>query len=357
MSTQFRYLGMGFGRSTNHLWGVQFAIVMGFTALALSACVSHFASDPILNQNDSTVDSSTSPECQFVSHDFGKTEICSQPQRVIALSPYELDLSLALGVQPVGYAEDSRALVGSPGLGEAMSVKYLGNRITHPPTYVGTWQSPSLEAILKLKPDLILRQYLDQTLYDHLSQIAPVILPNLDGNFDKWQEDILILGQVMKREVQAQQVLKTYQQEISRINLELQPISQTQQVLLVSMSDIGAIEVFTDKTFAGDLLKDLGFQLIIPKPALLGSGVITISLETLPQLQPEIIIVMASGNSSVKQVKALWLDHPILKGLPASRAGRVYFVDYQLWSRITGPIAAELMINEVRELLVQPKAD
>lgn len=353
MSARFRHLRMGLRHVARHLWWVQFAVVIGCTALSLSACVSHTASDPVLNQNDSTVDSLTPSACQVVRHDFGKTEICGQPQRVIALSPYELDLSLALGVQPVGYAEDSRALVGSPELGEAMSVKYLDNRFTRPPTYVGTWQSPSLEAILKLKPDLILRQYLDQTLYDRLSQIAPVLLPNLNGSFDQWQEDILVLGQVMKREAQAQQVLKTYQQKIARTNLELQPISQTQQVLLLSMSDVDAIEVFTDKTFAGDVLKDLGLQLIVPKPAPLGSGVVTISLETLPQLQPGIIIVMASSNSSVEQVKTLWQDHPILQRLPASKAKQVYFVDYQLWSRITGPIAAELMIDEVRQSLLQ----
>ena len=40
-------------------------------------------------------------------------------------------------------------------------VKYLGDRLHHPPIHVGTWQSPSLEIMLRLQPDLILGGYLD----------------------------------------------------------------------------------------------------------------------------------------------------------------------------------------------------
>lgn len=353
MSTRFGRLGIGLGSDTSNLRWSQFALVITFAAFVLSACVSNSASDTVLSRQDSAAESPIPSDCQVVSHDWGTTKICDQPQRVIALSPYELDLSLSLDIQPVGYAEDSRALLGSPHLGEAMNVKYLGDRIIHPPAYVGTRQSPSLEAILKLKPDLILCQSLDQLLYEHLSEIAPVVLPNFEENFDQWKEDILILGQVMNRKAQAQQVLKNYHDKIANVSLELQPISQNQKILLLSMTDLDPIEVFTDKTFAGNLLNGLGFQLIVPKQLPLEYGIVTISLESLPQLKPEIIIVMASGNSSVEQVKTLWRENPILQRLPASQSEHVYFVDYQLWGRITGPIAAELMVDEVRQFLLQ----
>ncbi len=61
---------------------------------------------------------------------------------------------------------------------------------------------------------------------------------------------------------------------------------------------------------------------------------------------------MASGDSSVDQVRQVWESNSILQSLPAYQSNQVYFVDYQLWSRIQGAIAAELVIDQVRELLL-----
>ncbi|NJN37950.1 MAG: iron-siderophore ABC transporter substrate-binding protein [Acaryochloridaceae cyanobacterium CSU_3_4] len=289
----------------------------------------------------------------MIKHDLGQSEICSQPQRVIALGSYELDLLLSLNIEPVGYAEDNRALVGSPQLGKTVvGIKYLGDRITTLPTHVGTWQTPSIESILKLNPDLILSRGLDQNLYEHLSKIAPVILPNLDSSPTQWQEDILTLGQVTGQETQAQSVISAYRQNIAVTGHQFKASKGRQTILLLAMNDLDAIEVFAETTFAGNLLTDLGFQLIVPQNLIKSDGSVAISLESLPQLDSDIIVIMASGNSSVAQVKALWQQSPILRALRTSQAKRVYFVDYQLWSRTTGPIAAELIIDELRELLL-----
>ena len=287
--------------------------------------------------------------CEIVRHEAGETKICGQPQRVIALDPHALDLLLALGVQPVGYAEDQRALMGSPKLGEpAVQVKYLGDRLTNQPTHVGTWQSPSLEAIVKLQPDLILGRIYDKSLYTNLSKISPTLFPEYSEN-DPWQDSIVTLGKVMDQEQRAKQVIEQHQQRLDKTTAELAPISRDSKLLLLSMSGLDAIKAFTDETYAGSLLKDLGFQLV--KPQLTTSSEINLSIETLPQLKADRIIIMASGNTSVDKVKQSWQQNPILRSLPASQAGQVYFVDYQLWSRIEGPISAELMINQVRNLL------
>lgn len=294
----------------------------------------------------------------MVQHDFGKISICGQPQRVVALDPHALDLLLSLGVQPVGYAEYRPALVGSPKSGEQMvEIKYLGDRITSNPTYVGTWQSPSLEVILRLKPDLILGRLYDQSLYANLSKIAPTLFPFDDFDNDKWQRSLLTLGKVMDREQRAKQVIAQHNQRIAKARVELEPVSRESRVLLLKSDGGNNIAVFTDDSYAGGLLKDLGFRLVIPEQLQATFGEIPISLETLPRLNADIIIVMASADNTVENAKREWGQNPILRSLSASQAGRVYFVDYQLWSRITGPIAAELMIEEVRELLLQPNQE
>ena len=113
-------------------------------------------------------------------------------------------------------------------------------------------------------------------------------------------------------------------------------------------------EVFADETFAGALLQDLGFKLVTPEGLQASSSEIPISLETLPQLNSDRIIVMASGKSNVEKIEKVWQQNPILRSLPAFQAGQVYFVDYQLWSRIRGPIATKLIIKQIRSLFLEP---
>jgi len=285
--------------------------------------------------------------CQDIQHEFGQTQICETPQRIIALDPRSLDLLLALDIQPVGYAEDARALIGTPQFGTTVDVKYLSDRITTDPIYVGTWQSPSQEAVLKLKPDLIVSGYGgEQSLYRNFSQIAPT-LPLSQSDRD-WKDDLLTLGQVTNREQRAQQVIQDHNQRIANARVNFKAIAG-KQLLLLSISGLDSIEVFTEQTFAGNLLKDLGFELVLPTLPV-RYGAIPISLETLPRLDAEIVIVIASADSTVSQTQKLWEQTPVLRSLPQTLANQVYFVDYHLWSRITGPLATELIIEQLQQL-------
>lgn len=328
------------------------SLLVTLIALLVSACGGNGAQNTVSNNRPAAPSPATN--CQVIQHDLGQTKICGHPQRVVALDPHALDLLLSLGVQPVGYAEHRYALVGSPQSGKPMAeIKYLGDRITSNPVYVGTLQTPSLEAILRLNPELILGQITDESLYANLSRVAPVLFPfKGEPSLNQWQQSLPTLGKVFGREQRARQVIEQHTQRVATAKAELEPIARDSNVLLLEISGLDAIEVFTDGTFPGALLKELGFQLVIPEQRLLGAtDVMNLSLETLPQLNADRIIVMASGGSGVEKIKQEWGQNPILRSLPASRAGHVYFVDYQLWSRITGPIAAELIIDQVRELL------
>jgi len=327
--------------------------IFAFLCFIFTACHSQPSQ---LNSSASSLSvqvSDVNPACKTVNHVWGRTELCEPPQRIIALDPHALDLLLSLDVQPIGYAEDSRALVGSPELGETVDgVKYLGDRLRSSPVHVGTWQSPSLEIMLRLQPDLILGGYLDQSQYKNFSKIAPTLIPVNNWTSPKqWQEHLLVLGQVLDREAKAQQVINSYKQNANSIKAELSQIDR-QNVLLLSMSGLDYIGIFNDETFAGAILEDLGLQLVVPDQLIAADGEIVISLEMLPELKPDLIIVMASGDSRVDQIKQVWESHSVLRSLSAYQKNQVYFVDYQLWSRIQGAIAAELMIHQIREMLL-----
>jgi iron complex transport system substrate-binding protein len=299
--------------------------------------------------------SSDSSECQVVKHPLGKTQICGEPQQIVALDQHILGLMLSLGVQPAGYAGDSRALVGSPKSGEPITqIKYLGERITSDPIFIGIRQQPSLETMLRLKPDLILKDWHSPSFYPELSEIAPTLFFRYESGQYHWQQSLLILGQVLKREQRAQKVIEEHNQRVARARSELKSLTGDSEILLLSMSGLDQIRVSPRETFAGDLLRNLGFKLVTPEGMQANSGEVQISLETLPQLNADRIIVMASSNSSVEQIEKAWEENSILRSLPASKAGQVYFVDFQLWGRIRGPIAAELMIEQIRSFLLEP---
>ncbi|MBD3885233.1 iron-siderophore ABC transporter substrate-binding protein [Phormidium tenue FACHB-886] len=319
----------------------------------LSACHTQIpAAD--LSASPSVQVSDIDPSCKLVSHAWGETKLCERPQRIIALDPHALDLLLSLDIQPIGHAEDSRAVVGNPELGRSVNgVKYLGDRLRRSPAHVGTWQTPSLETMLRLQPDLILGGYLDQSQYKNFSQIAPTLIPIDDWTSPKqWQENLLILGKILDQTTKAQQVIDAYSQNVDTAKAELTKINR-RNVLLLSMSGLDHIGIFNNETFAGAILEDLGFELVSPNGLNATYGEIVISLETLPELQPDVIIVMASGDSRVDQVEQIWKSNSILRSLPAYQNNQVYFVDYQLWSRFQGGIAAQLVIEQIQTMLLE----
>lgn len=293
-------------------------------------------------------------DCQVIQHDAGETQLCGQPQEVVALDPHTLDLLLSLDVQPVGYAEEERALIGRSAIGSPMAqIKYLGDRIQSNPTSVGTRLQPSLEVIARLDPDLVVGENFSDLSYTNLSKIAPTLFLSGQGR-DDWQQNLQVLGQALGRGPLAQQVIKQHNQRLAKAKAELAPVARQSKVLLLEFSGLDGIEVYPHQTYPGDLLTDLGFQLVLPGQLQDVASSRKISLEALPQLDAGLIFIMASGKSTVENAKTQWQQNPILRSLPASQAGRVYFVDYQLWNRIRGPIAAELMIEEIRRLL-QPQ--
>lgn len=297
-----------------------------------------------------------SVSCREVSHDVGKTTICGIPERIVALDPHGMDLLLSLGVQPIGYAEVDTALVYPFSMGTKMTqIKYFGDRITEPPTYIGTRSQPSLEAIFALKPDLIVAEDTDSSSYSMLSQIAPTIL--LRGTkANQWQNNLKRLSKVFNSEEIAQNAIDTYRQKIQDARMKLAPIISQKQTLLLS-TDGSSFTVFQDQEdYARSLLTDMGFSLITVDDSgfnLVGDdGYPNISLEVLPQLDADIIFVMTASDNTVEAERERWAKNPILSSLPAYENNQVYFVDYQLWSRIRGSISAELIIEQVQNLLL-----
>lgn len=144
--------------------------------LALAGCAS---SDKDTQDAGGSGSASSGTFPQTVSTAFGDVTIKEQPKRVVALGWGDAEVSLELGVQPVG-ASDWLAF-GGDGVGPWAKDEYKKS-----PKIIDTLK-PNYEEIGKLNPDLILdvKSSGDKKRYEKLKQITPnvVSIPKGSENY------------------------------------------------------------------------------------------------------------------------------------------------------------------------------
>lgn len=333
------------------------------TAAAMASCQRH------VNLSDDTVavGPSATADCQTVEHEKGTTEICGQPRRIVALSPYVLELLLTLDVQPVGYAamfDFHQGDYSDP----SQQIPYLGDRITPPLANVGLAETPSIEAVLKVQPDLILgTDIVNSSHYEMLSQLAPTLL--LD--YADTAKGLRAIAQAVNRTEQAEQLLMQTQQQIVTAREALSPFAATypQVTLLHPLLNLETVYLYNSESHCGSLTEAIGFQLVFP-PGISKNDPnrsTPISIETLPQLnEADSVILLGDNFNNINQLddmdrfedhqllplKQAWEKHAIAQVLNASQSGRVHFIPAYVCGLLPGPIGTELYLEELKQQLL-----
>ncbi|MEM8639736.1 MAG: iron-siderophore ABC transporter substrate-binding protein [Cyanobacteria bacterium P01_G01_bin.54] len=305
----------------------------------------------------------------MIKHQHGATQICGQPQRIVVLGPYVLEPLLALGVQPIGYA-DHVAFHQGDYTDPRQQIPYLGGLITQPIANVGLAGNPSIETILKIKPDLILgSDVVSASHYDMLSKIAPTLL--LDY-YDP-VESLRAIAQAVNRTEQAQRLLNQTQQQIEAARETFAPLAAIYPKV-VSLSTSNLRDMWISRKSAGlcdSLLEELGFKLVFP-PGLNrdnSSASMPLSIEILPQLNDADSFILLGHNFNdlkclkemerftdhqLAKLKQKWQENKITQSLDASQAGRVYFIPAYLCAGLPGAIGTELYLEELKQQLLAP---
>ena len=168
------------------------ALLIGVTSCSSSgSTTSESASAASSSAPASSADASTTvADAAFpvtVEHKFGSTTIAAEPQRVVTIGFNEQDFALALGVTPVGVRE----FFGYDYKNRPWAQDQLAGATL--PEVGG--QELKLEAVAAQNPDLILGTYsfIEQPIYDQLSQIAPTVGDLVTGagvSSASWQEQL-----------------------------------------------------------------------------------------------------------------------------------------------------------------------
>lgn len=187
-----------------------------------------------------------------VSHEAGELRFEEPPQRIVALNWWLVEHLLALDVIPVGVAdaEGYREWVAQPPLPD--SVKSVGAR-----------QSPNLEAIRSLEPDLILVTGHMKAAVPALETIAPTMVQTTysdDSNpWHQARQHLLSLGRVLDREQQAEAVIARADQDLADTRRQLSEAGLAgQTAFIVRFLDDRRLRIHGDNSMLHQALEQAG---------------------------------------------------------------------------------------------------
>ncbi|MBD2844758.1 iron-siderophore ABC transporter substrate-binding protein [Paenibacillus sp. IB182496] len=250
--------------------------------------------------------------------DYGReVKITGKPQRILGV--YLEDPLVALGLTPL-------LQFNFGGAGAAYLQRYIADV-----PLAGSTPMPAPERVLELDPDLIITHslVLAADKIEPYAKIAPTYA--IDASTSGWKDILLTIGTLVGESEKAQQLLETYDQSLSDARERLQRQVGTDTFALVRIANDKDIRLYrTDDPFSGELLyDDLGLKPAALVETLPEDGNISISMEVIPQLTADHIILVINDNGKAQAEELL--ASPLWQGLPAYQNDQIYEVDASLW--------------------------
>ncbi len=305
-------------------------LILGILGFTLVTACNHDAS-----QNISSLPKQPTAECRMVKHTMGETCVPIHPQRVVTLSSCTLGNVLALGVKPVGTTNEVYYEENSSVKGTTKGIKLVGI------------SQPNLEAILQLKPDLIVGVDWYKPIYPLLSKIAPTVLGKID--FISWQRHLSFVAESLGKQETEKALWDRYYQRIEKLKLALGTRYQGKKISFITL---GREQIYIDSknSFPGSIIGDVLLQRPAAQNIDSTYGAFQISLEELEKADGDILFVTTfsrSGNEFLakKQQEPLW------KTLKAVREKHVYYVDFMSWAA-TNMLGTDVVIDDLFKYLV-----
>ncbi len=257
-------------------------------------------------------------ECRMVTHTQGETCVPINPQRVVTLSLPTLGNTLALGIKPVGATNEVHQGSGSVTFvpGESEGIKLVGTA------------QPNLEAILQLKPDLIVGVDWFSSIYPELSQIAPTVLGTL--GYSTWDQHFSFLAEALGKQEAERAVWDHYYQRIAELKSALGDRYNDQKISFIYLGK-GQINIDTEDSFAGFVLRDAGLQRPASQMIEVPYTTYTVSAEEIEKADGDVLFVTTFSNDGSQAFEEIQQD-PLWQNLKAVQNNRVYPVDFTSWS-------------------------
>lgn len=261
----------------------------------------------------------------------GEVDLAKPAARVAALEwSFAGDL-LALGVTPVGIADDGKAAaMRKLNGGQPLDYASLGER-----------SAPDIEAILASAPDLILGDTDRHTaILDKLRAVAPtLILNSRKGSYDDSLGDFRRIAAAVGREAEGEARLKQHAEAMELLQAKAEKLPVRKVLIGVARKD--GLNAHSAFSYAGQVIQRIGLDNVAsgseeePYPEL--------GLEGIVEADPDAIFIATDDEMPITDQ---WAKTSVWQGLRAVKAGRVYEVDRDVWTRFRGITPAESIAGE-----------
>lgn len=276
-----------------------------------------------------------------IQHELGTTEVPDAPQRVVVLEYSFVDSMAAVGLSPVGIADDNRRESIVPAYTEVIGDDWVS---------VGTRKSPSLEIIASLQPDLIIAdKNRHSAIYGALSEIAPtLVFDSLTGTYEVALETAATIAHALGQEAAMAQRLEQHRALMNDYKAQLGEVSELSIQFFIDNGR--GIYLHSPTSYNGSLLTWFGFAHEMPVTD--GEGytdaIVQTSLEQLSVLNPDILL---RGKYADPGLTDEWAGQPLFDNLSAIRNERLFDVQAHNWSRLRGVIASEVSAASLVEIV------
>jgi iron complex transport system substrate-binding protein len=238
----------------------------------------------------------------------------TMPQRIVSLSPSNTEIVFALGL-------------GDQLVGDTTYCNYPEAAKTK--TKVGGYSDVDIEKVVSVQPDLILADDIHEaTVIPSLEKLNIPVLVLHPASLDNIFKDIVLIGGITGKSDMAKSLTADLQNRLSAITSVTDKVNGPKpRVLYVTWHD----PIFTagGDTITGELITLAGGANVAQDL----SGYATMTLESVIEKNPQIIIVMSSMGD---QVSLEYINsEPRLAVTDALKNKKVYGVDADLFGRTT----------------------
>ncbi|OAS15687.1 ABC transporter substrate-binding protein [Paenibacillus oryzisoli] len=312
-------------------------------ALAVTAC----GSSTTGGNASSTSSPSASPEAakataaaaveKTIKHAMGTVTLKKKPERVVVLFNGMTDIVTHLGVKPVGSVESWEEKPWYNYLRASMEgVKNLGEET-----------QPNVEAIVALKPDLIIgTKARHEKIYPQLESIAPTLIT--EEIFD-WKANLKYASDALYKEQEGAKIIADWDKGVAEFKQKAGNKLANAEVSIIRFERDGSARFYATG-FAGTIFKELG----LPRPKaqiVEGKAVVNITTkEQMSQLDGEYIFDitrLSSEEPAVEKSQNDWTSHPLWKNLKGVKNGKYFKVDTITWNLAGGSMAAKAMLADL----------
>ncbi len=322
------------------------SLIMLFALLLIAGCSypTHQSMTDHSNLSNTLVPKTGSYE--VVKHLMGETQVPAHPQRVVVLHPSLLESAFALGVKPIA-APKSAVFQLQRLVGKLENIQDV------------SFESPNLESLLRLKPDLILGFSSHQNIYPLLSHIAPTVLTTFNP-VTAWKDFLAFTARTLNKTKEAEQIMANYYARLAQFKALM---GQRRQTTLVSVAWLRTDGFVLPQmaSSSGVILKDAGVrrplnQLLDSQTSIRRGGasvVYPLSRELLNEIDGDVLFLLGRDAMSNRNLNPLFQElkaSPLWSKLKVVQLHQVHEVGFY-WNQ-QGPIAVNRVIDDLFRYLV-----